>query len=71
MFALPILFGWVTLYVSDWIPNLDENMLAYAVGGDMLLLASLFVLGGDFWDKVRALFVYSDRVCSSTAQQAE
>jgi hypothetical protein len=58
MFALPILFGWVTLYVSDWIPNLDENMLAYAVGGDMLLLASLFVLGGDFWDKVRSLFVH-------------
>jgi hypothetical protein len=57
MFGLPILFGWVTPYVSALIPNLAENMLAYAVGGDMLLLASLFVLGGDFWDKVRSLFV--------------
>ena len=58
MFGLPILFGWVTLYVSDLIPNLEENMLVYAVGGDMLLLASLFVLGGDFWDKVRSLFLH-------------
>jgi len=71
MFILPILFGWVTLYVSDWIPNLDDNMFAYAIGGDALLLASLFVLGGDFWDKIRALFIYSDKVCSKTAQQAE
>lgn len=71
MFILPILFGWVTLYVSDWVPNLEENTFAYAIGGDMLLLASLFVLGGDFWDKIRALFVYSDKICSSAEQQAE
>jgi hypothetical protein len=71
MFVLPILFGWVTLYISDWIPNLEDNLFAYAIGGDMLLLVSLFVLGGDFWDKIRAMFVYSDKVCSSTAQRAE
>ena len=71
LFVMPILFGWVTLYVSEWIPNLEENLFAYAIGGDMLLLASLFVLGGDFWDKIRALFVYSDKVCCSAEQQAE
>jgi hypothetical protein len=71
IFVLPILFGWVTLYVSDLIPYFEDNLFAYAIGGDMLLLASLFVLGGDFWDKIRALFVYSDKVCSKTAQQAE
>jgi hypothetical protein len=27
-----------------------------------MFVASLFVLGGDFWDKVRALFVYDARV---------
>ena len=27
-------------------------------GGDLLLLTSLFVLGGDFWDKLRALFFH-------------
>lgn len=64
MFILPILFGWVTPYISEWIPNLKDNLFAYAIGGDMLLLASLFVLGSDFWDKIRALFVYSDKICS-------
>jgi hypothetical protein len=28
----------------------------------LLLISSLFVLGGDFWDKVRALFVHAARV---------
>ncbi len=65
MFVLPILFGWAMPYISDLIPNLEDNLFAYAIGGDMLLLASLFVLGGDFWDKVRALFVYSDKICHS------
>jgi hypothetical protein len=30
--------------------------------GDVIFVASLFVLGGDFWDKIRALFVYRARV---------
>lgn len=71
MLTVPILFGWVTPYVSDWIPNLEDNIFAYAIGGDLLLLASLFVLGGDFWDKIRALFVYSDKICPKTAKKAE
>ncbi|HAI46245.1 MAG TPA: hypothetical protein DCM50_05995 [Stenotrophomonas sp.] len=28
-----------------------------AMSGDLLLILSLFILGGDFWDKLRALFV--------------
>ena len=35
-----------------------EDPIPYAVGGDLLLLASFFVLGGDFWDKLRSLFIY-------------
>jgi hypothetical protein len=30
--------------------------------GDLLLISSLFVLGGDFWDKLRALFVHGAKV---------
>ena len=29
----------------------------YVLAIDLLLLASVFVLGGNFWDKIRALFV--------------
>jgi hypothetical protein len=58
MFSIPILFAWLSIYIADWIPGLMNKLLHYAVIGDLLLLASLFVLGGDFWDKIRALFVY-------------
>ena len=36
--------------------------MPYAVGGDLILLASLFVLGGDFWDKIRSLFIHDAEV---------
>ncbi len=26
--------------------------------GDIVLITSLFVLGGDFWDKLRSMFIY-------------
>jgi hypothetical protein len=55
MFGVPILFGWVTPYVANLIPGYLDNQITYAIGGDVLLLVSLFVLGGDFWDKLRAL----------------
>jgi hypothetical protein len=52
------------------LPFLDYP-LALALGGDFILLLSLSVLGGDFWAKIRALFVYSDKICASAARQAE
>ena len=58
MFCLPILFGWASIYAADYIPGFTQDPLPYAIGGDLLLLASLFVLGGNFWDKIRSLFVH-------------
>lgn len=57
MFSVPIVFGWLAPYAADLIPGYSGNEFTYAVVGDMLLLISLFVLGGDFWDKLRALFI--------------
>ncbi len=57
MFAVPIVFGWLAPYATDLIPGYLGNEFTYAIVGDLLLLASLFVLGGDFWDKLRALFI--------------
>jgi hypothetical protein len=68
LFWVPIAFGWLSIYLVDWIPGFADYPLAYALGGDFILLLSLFVLGGDFWAKIRALFVYSDRICSATAR---
>lgn len=61
MFFVPILFAWISIYAADYIPGFSQNPLPYAIGGDLLLLVSLFVLGGDFWDKIRALFVYDSK----------
>ncbi len=43
MFFVFIILGWVTPYTADLIPGLEANLLAYGLGGDLLLLASLFV----------------------------
>ena len=57
MFSVPIIFGWLAPYAADLIPGYSDSRLTYAIVGDLLLLTSLFVLGGDFWDKLRALFI--------------
>ncbi|NQT69073.1 MAG: transporter suffix domain-containing protein [Desulfobacteraceae bacterium] len=58
MFGLPIFFGWLAPYVPIVIPGYDLQGLMVNLIGDLMFISSLFVLGGDFWDKVRALFVY-------------
>lgn len=61
MFALPLLFAWLGPYFAHHVPGYDANRLAVNIAGDLLFLSSLFVLGGDFWDKIRALFVHNAR----------
>ena len=62
IFCLPLLFGWLSPYISKWIPDLLSNPLPFAIGGDILILASLLILGGDFWDKIRSLFIHDAEV---------
>jgi len=58
MFVLPLLFGWLGAYFIHRIPDYEIYRIPVSLAGDLLLVASLFVLGGDFWDKVRALFIH-------------
>ena len=58
MFLVPMLWGWLTPYVSQEIPGYEGHRLAVGLLGDLLLLSSLFVLGGEFWEKLRALFIH-------------
>lgn len=58
MFIAPLLLAWLEPYVGHHIGVNPENRLTIALFGDALLVASMFVLGGNFWDKVRALFVH-------------
>ena len=57
MFVLPIVFGWLGPYGAHQITGYEAQRFTVNVIGDVMLISSLFVLGGDFWDKVRALFI--------------
>ena len=61
MFAAPILLGWFGPYLHHYLPGFDTHPMWWHVGGDAVFVASFFVLGGEFWDKLRALFVHGAR----------
>ena len=56
MFFIPVIFALILPYLINAIGFVKENYLTIAIGSDILLVLSLFVLGGDFWDKLRGLF---------------
>jgi len=61
MFLLPALASYFIHFVPHLIPGYEENRLIANLGIELLFLSSLLVLGGDFWDKIRALFIYEAR----------
>lgn len=61
LFVLPLLLGWLMPYISPWLPGYSTHPVVYGVVGDAVLLISLWVLGGEFWDKLRALFIHDAR----------
>jgi hypothetical protein len=58
MFVFPIMFGWLAPYAPHLVPGYVTHRFAVNLVGDLMFVSSLFVLGGDFWDKVRALFIH-------------
>ncbi|MCW0211684.1 MAG: transporter suffix domain-containing protein [Achromobacter sp.] len=57
MFFIPILTSVLEPYLDELWPGLRPDMWQLQVLGDIMLIASFFVLGGDFWSKLRGLFV--------------
>jgi hypothetical protein len=66
MFVLPLLFAWLGPYGAHRIPGYEAHRFVVSLIGDMVFVASLFVLGGEFWDKVRALFIHQAEVHVAT-----
>jgi len=62
MFLLPLIPTYIMAYVPQWVPVASPLHLYVNLAADFIFLSSLFVLGGDFWDKLRALFLYDARV---------
>jgi hypothetical protein len=69
MFVLPIIFGWLGPYGTHLIPGYETHRTVIGLAGDVMLVASLFVLGGDFWEKIKALFIHDARVPHRTDGQ--
>ena len=57
MFFLPFVLIWILTYFGPVLPGGREAIPGYIKGGDVVQILSLFVLGGDFWDKLRSLFI--------------
>ncbi len=55
---VPVLAGWGAPYFGEYIPGFQENMFTIAIVGDVMLVVALVVLGGDFWEKLRSLFIH-------------
>ena len=61
MFCLPFLQGLFETWTSHIAPESAANRPWVDILMDGMLIASLFVLGGNFWDKLRAIFVADAR----------
>lgn len=67
MFCLPLISAFLEPYVDSIWPGLRPNLWQLQLLGDLMLIGSLFVLGGNFWEKVRALFIRKARVVNMNA----
>ena len=60
LFSIPLILAWALPYFGHHIPYYESNNLWFFIGGDVMFIISFFVLGGDFWEKLRSLFVYNE-----------
>jgi hypothetical protein len=60
MFIVPLLLSILAPYLDAYFPGWLPQSTYVALIGHVVFLLSFFILGGEFWDKVRALFQRSD-----------
>jgi hypothetical protein len=61
MLFLPLVVSFLEPYLTLLLIRERLPHWVYGVIDDTLFLTSFFVLGGEFWDKVKALFIYEAR----------
>jgi len=65
LFTLPILFGLLLPYLDlEFHFMQDIPFFLYPVS-DLMIISSLFILGGNFWDKLRSLYIHRAKVILS------
>ncbi len=58
-FSIPLLLALLFPYLSHHFTSLEKIESIINIGGDVMFFTSFFVLGGEFWDKIRSLFTYT------------
>lgn len=58
-FVAPIILGFFQPYLAHYFTFFNNMSLSSIIGADLMLLLSLFILGGDFWEKLKGLFNYN------------
>ena len=62
LFWVPIIIGILNPYLTHISPIFNDIPLWFHSGFDLLFLISLFVLGGEFWNKLNGLFYYDTEI---------
>src|SRR5262249_5834091 len=60
-----VLVSWLPAYLYAYVPGAMPGGPAriYILAGmDLAFVASVFVMGGEFWEKVRRIFVYEGKI---------
>ena len=58
LFTVPLLFAFLAPYIGSILKEQIAGTIILAITGDISLLVSLFLLGGDFWEKLRSLYIH-------------
>jgi hypothetical protein len=61
-FCLPLVPASLEPYVDAIAPGLRPNLWHLQLLGDLMLIASFFVPGGECWEKIRSQFIRDSRV---------
>lgn len=62
MLFFHVIYANLIFYSPHLIKGYDTNSMVMNMCADVLFIVTLFVLGGDFWEKLRALFIYDAKV---------
>jgi hypothetical protein len=62
LFILPLISVLSLPYLKDVFPFYQQYALSFNISIGVVFLISLFILGGEFWNKLRSLFLYDAKV---------
>jgi hypothetical protein len=69
MLLAPLVPTYLQAYKPEWLPDASPLRWQLKLAADVIFIAALFVLGGDFWDKLHALFDHEARAATTKTKE--